>query len=90
MLADDAAPRAHSLRRAMLQPDRYLAAALAEWPDDHLADAMQADPGKIRRLRLSGPPRPSHWHRDTRRLAALVDADPGLLRIVLRLLGVQP
>ena len=33
-LADDPDLRAHFLRRAMLRPERYLAAALAEIPDD--------------------------------------------------------
>ena len=90
MLPDEVVFRAHTLRRAMLQPDRYLAAVLAEWPDEYPASAMQADPAKILRLWLSSPPRASHWHRDTRRLATLADADLDLLRYVLRLPGVQP
>src|SRR5262249_21608965 len=36
--------RARTIRRAMLRPDRYLATALAEWPDADLARATRADP----------------------------------------------
>ena len=90
MLADDLALRAHRLRRARLRPDRHLAAALAEWPDDHLAYAMRADPSKVWRLRFSSDQQCRRGSQDTRQLAALVDADSGLLRIVLCLLGVQP
>jgi hypothetical protein len=82
--------RAHTLRRAMLRPDRYLAAALAEWPDEDLAYAMRADPGKVWHLRLGSYPRADRWHANTQQLADLVDADVGLLRIMLRTLGVRP
>ncbi len=37
MPRDHQALRACTLRRAMLRPDRYLATALAEWPDEDLA-----------------------------------------------------
>jgi hypothetical protein len=90
MLADDSALRAQSLRRAMLRPDRYLAAALAEWPDEDLAYARRADPVQVWRLRLCGYPRSDRWHHDTQQLAALVGADVGLLRTLLRALGVRP
>ena len=69
----------HALRRAMLRPDRYLAAALAEWPDEDLAAETGADPGKVWQLRLCGWPRNSAWAADVRQLAALVDADPRAL-----------
>jgi hypothetical protein len=74
----------------MLRPDRYLAAALAEWPDEDLAYAMRADPARVWQLRLCGYPRADRWHRETQQLAALVGADVGLLRAMLRVLGVQP
>jgi hypothetical protein len=86
----ESALRAHTIRRAMLRPDRYLAAALAEWPDEDLAYATRADPTRVWQLRLCGYPRADHWHRETQLLAALVDADVGLLRVVLRSLGVRP
>jgi hypothetical protein len=82
--------RAHTIRRAMLRPDRYLAAALAEWPDEDLAYATRADPTRVWQLRLCSYPRADRWHCETQLLAALVDADVGLLRTMLRLLGVQP
>jgi hypothetical protein len=84
------AVRAYTIRRAMLRPDRYLAAALAEWPDEDLAYAMRADRATVWRLRLAGYPRVDRWARDTRALAALVGADVGLLRTTLRALGVRP
>jgi hypothetical protein len=86
----ESALRAHTIRRAMLRPDRYLAAALAEWPDEDLAYATRADPVKVWQLRLCGYPRADRWHRETQQLAALVDADVGLLRTTLRALGVRP
>jgi hypothetical protein len=90
MLADDPPLRAHTLRRAMLRPDRYLAAALAEWPDEDLAYATRAEPGQVWRLRLCGYPRADRWPHDTAQLAALVGAGVGLLRTLLRVLGVRP
>src|SRR4051812_39462513 len=59
----------------MARPDRYLAAALGEWPDEDLAYAMRADPVKVWRLRLCGYPRSDRWAHDTQQLAILVDAD---------------
>jgi hypothetical protein len=82
--------RAHTLRRAMLRPDRYLAAALAEWPDEDLAYATRADLATVWKLRLAGYPRSDRWPADTAQLAAAVGADVGLLRTVLRALGVRP
>ena len=82
--------RAQTLRRAMLRPDRYLAAALAEWPDEDLAYATRADPARVWQLRLCGYPRTDRWDRETQLLAALVDADVGLLRTLFRALGVRP
>jgi hypothetical protein len=82
--------RQRTVRRAMLCPDRYLAAALAAWPDEGLAYAMRADPVQVWRLRLCGYPRSDRWAHDTQQLAGLVDAAVGLLRTMLRALGVRP
>jgi hypothetical protein len=87
---DHQAVRAYTLRQAMLRPDRYLAAALAEWPDEDLAYATRADPAQVWRLRLCGYPRADRWHHETAQLAVLVRADVGLLRTMLRALGVRP
>jgi hypothetical protein len=45
-------PRAQLIRRAMLHPERYLAAALAEWPDEDLAASCGAAPARVWLLRL--------------------------------------
>ena len=89
-LADNPALPARTLRRAMLRPDRYLAAALAEWPDEDLAYATRADPRQVWRLRLCGYPRRDRWQQDMQQLARLVGADVGLLRTMLQVLGVRP
>jgi hypothetical protein len=90
MPLDHQAPGAHTIRRAMLRPDRYLAAALAEWPDEDLANAMRADVTTVWQLRLCGYPRADRWHAETAQPAALVEPDVGLLRTVLGALGVRP
>jgi hypothetical protein len=74
----------------MLRPDRYLAAALAEWPDEDLGYATRADLALVWQLRLCGYPRADRWHAETAQLPALVGADVSLLRIMLRALGVRP
>jgi hypothetical protein len=51
---------------------------------------MRADPAEIWRLRLCGYPRSDRWHAETAQLAALVGADVGVLRTLLRALGVRP
>lgn len=89
-LADDAALRPRIIRQAMLRPNRYLAAALAEWPDEDLAYPMRGDPATLWRLRLCGYLRADQWARDTTQLAVLVGAELGLLRTLLRALGVRP
>src|SRR3954452_15271923 len=80
----DSVDRAQRIRRALPRPDRYLAAALAEWPDEDLAYATRADPAQVWRLRLAGYPRADRWPAETAQLAALVDADVSLLRTMLR------
>jgi hypothetical protein len=57
-LADEPDLRATLLRHAMLRPERYLAAALAELADEDLAAAIGADPRKVWQLRLCAYPRP--------------------------------
>jgi hypothetical protein len=90
MLADQPALRARVLRRAMRQPDRFLAAALAEIPDADLAAATGADPRRVYRLRLCGYPRMDRWAADVAQLAAHVDARPHELEAVLRQVGIAP
>ncbi|HEY7059831.1 MAG TPA: hypothetical protein VII06_00015 [Chloroflexota bacterium] len=46
-----------TLRQAMAHPDRYLAAALAEWADDYLAAEPGCPASVVYRLRLCGWPR---------------------------------
>jgi hypothetical protein len=89
-LLDQPALRARTIRQTMLCPDRYLAAALAEWPDEDLAYPMCADLAAVWQLRLCGYPRGDRWHAETAQLAGLVGADVGLLRTLLRALGVRP
>jgi hypothetical protein len=89
-LDDDPHLRAHTLRRAMLRPERYLAAALAEIPDEHLAVAIGADPFKVWQLRFCGWPRPAHWGEDVARMAELVGANAALLAGLLVRVGVEP
>jgi hypothetical protein len=88
-LDDEPQLRAHFLRRAMLRPERYLAAALAEWPDADLAAEIAADPVKVWRLRLCGWPREACWAEDVRQLAALVDGHARLLGGLLLEVGGQ-
>ena len=79
MFADGAAIRARTLRRAMLQPDRYPAAALAEWPDADRAHAIRGNPRRIRQLCLGAYPRRACCEQAGEQLGALLWG-----------LGVQP
>ena len=90
MLADDAAIRPQSLRRAMLAPDRYLAALLAEIPDEDLAAELGAARCCVWKLRFCGWPRVDRWENDLGLMAALVGADVGRLEGLLQRCGVQP
>ena len=74
---DEPQLRARTVRRAMLRPERYLAAAIG------------ADPVKVWQLRLCGWPQASVWADDVRRMADLVDGDPRLLERVLASVGVR-
>jgi hypothetical protein len=87
-LDDEPQLRAHTLRRAMRHPKVFLAAALAELPDDDLAAAIGASPARVWRLRLAGYPRADQWERDIRRLADLVGGDDRLLEKLLASVGV--
>lgn len=90
MPLDHQALRAHTIRRAMLHPDRYLAAVLAEWPDEDLAHATGALPDQVWQLRLCGYPRADRWSDDLQAMADLVDAVPIELEALLRQVGVRP
>ena len=86
----DLAARAELVRLAMVRPTRYLAAALAELPDEDLARELHADPEQVWRLRLAGHPRRGQLIADVYRLALLVDADPQALKALLQRVGVLP
>jgi hypothetical protein len=88
--ANDPHLRARTIRQAMLCPDRYRAAAVAEWSDEDLAYATRAELTVVRQLRLCGYPQADRWHAEMAQLARLVGADVGLLRTLLRALGVRP
>jgi hypothetical protein len=84
----DPALIARAVRLAMTRPDRYLAAPLAEWPDDDLAAAIGADPARVWLLRLAGWPGLEHWAADLDQLAALASADSNLLGAFLQERGI--
>jgi hypothetical protein len=79
---------AQAVRQAMRHPDRYLAATLAEWPDEDLAAAIGADPARVWLLRLAGWPRLEQWADDLDQLAALASADAYLLGAFLQERGI--
>ena len=79
--------RQRTVRRAMGHPDRFLAAALAEFTDDWLAAALGCPVGRVWRLRLCGWPRADQWGADIARMATALDA---LLRWVLADRGRAP
>jgi hypothetical protein len=89
-LPDDPAIRARLLRHAMLRPEAFLAAALAEIPDEDLAAAIGADHAKVWRLRICGYPKAAQWTVDVQRMAALVGGDATLLERLLAEVGVRP
>jgi hypothetical protein len=90
MLSDPTPSLAGMIRQAMLEPTRYLAAALAEIPDEELGAVIGAHPRRVWRLRLCWYPRVQHWAEDITRMARLIDADAARLDALLRRLGVQP
>jgi hypothetical protein len=77
-----------ALRRAIARPESYLAAALAEVPDDDLAAVIGADPRRVWLLRLADWPRLEHWAGDLDQLAGLVGADGSLLAVYLQERGI--
>ncbi len=89
-LADNPRLRARVIREAIGRPAHFLAAPLAELPDEDLAAAIGASPAKAWRLRICGYPRRNSWADDIRRMAALVDGEPAKLERVLGQVGVRP
>jgi hypothetical protein len=82
---DDRAQRfRHLIRRCMTQPERFLAAALAELPDEVLASRIGAPTSQVYRLRLMGWPRADRWDHDVYQMATAIGADPALLDGLLR------
>ena len=86
---EDRTVLAQALRRAMRHPDRYLAALLAELPDEDIAAAVGADPQLIWRLRLAVWPRRHRWELDIAALATAIDASPAQLESFLVERGVE-
>jgi hypothetical protein len=76
-----------ALRRAMLHPERYLAAALAEWTDEVLAEELGCAPAVLWRLRLMGWPRADQWVPDVQLMADALGADTSALAALLRALS---
>jgi hypothetical protein len=89
-MVPDPALRAQAIRRAMRQPDSYLAAALAEWTDEALAAELGADPRHMWQLRLARYPRGERGALTIEAYAALLDTDVARLTAVLQRLGVHP
>jgi hypothetical protein len=77
-----------TLRKAMGRPDRYLAAALAEWLDDDLAAELGCSAAWVWRLRLMGWPRVDQWAADVALMAEALGADVGQLDSLLRPLAL--
>jgi hypothetical protein len=76
-----------ALRRAMLRPERYLAAALAEWTDEVLAVELGCSPRVLWRLRLMGWPRADRWETDVQLMAEALGVETGRLAALLRALS---
>jgi len=87
---DDPALRAQAIRHAMRRPDRYLAAALAEWTDEALAAELGTDPRQIWQLRVASYPRGAQWDVTIQAYAALLETTVDRLTALLQRLGVQP
>ena len=85
--APDATLLRRAVRRAIGHPDRFLAAALAELPDDWLAAELGCPVGRVWRLRLAGYPRADRWDQDVAALATVLNADAARLGALLRRLG---
>jgi hypothetical protein len=82
--------RRFAIRQAMLWPDRFLAAALAEVTDEAIAAELGCPATEIWRLRLADRPRRSHWQADVARIARSVGANGQALGALLRRLGLGP
>jgi len=86
----ESALRAQAIRRAMRQPDRYLAAALAEWTDEALTAELGTDPRHMWQLRLASYPCGERGALTIQAYAALLDTDVERLAALLLRLGVHP
>ena len=89
MADSDRTVLAQAIRYAIRRPDRYLAALLAELPDEDLADAVGADAQLVWRLRLAVWPRRSRWDQDVAALATAIDTHPARLETFLVERGVE-
>ncbi len=78
------------IRKAMVHPDRYLAAALAEWTDEALAAELGCSTTWVWRLRLCGWPRVDRWHADVMMMAEALSAETTRLAALLRRLYDRP
>jgi hypothetical protein len=90
MAADDPTLRARALRRAMRQPNRYLAAALAEWTDEALAAELGTAPDRMWQLRLASYPRADPRDLTIQAYAALLETTMEQLTALLQRRGVIP
>jgi len=80
---------AAAVRRAMLEPETRLEAALAEIPDENLAAEIGAPRCCIWKLRLATYPRSDRWADQVAQLAALIHAEPARLGALLRRVRVR-
>jgi hypothetical protein len=72
-----------AVRHAIARPERYLAAALAEWTDEYLAAELGCRTSNVWRLGLCGWPRTAQWNRDVAQMAAAVGCPPAALAALL-------
>ncbi len=89
MTLDPQARRVQAIRKAMQQPDQYLAAALGELDDDTLAARVGMPASSCWKLRLQGWPRDDCWARDVTAMAEAVSADPQRLARLLVEVGIR-
>jgi hypothetical protein len=73
-----------TIRRAISRPDRYLAAALAEWLDEDLAGELGCSRTVVWRLRLMGWPGVDRFDADVALMADALGADRSRLAALIR------
>ena len=73
-----------TIRKAIPRPDRYLAAALAEFTDDVLAADLGCARSAVWQLRLMGWPRESRRDADVQLMAQALGAEVSRLATLLR------